>query len=69
MPLHVLLSVCGMSSPAFFIFNFLKGYLFTGERKRESMSREGGLAEGEGETDSLLSQEPDLGLNPRTLES
>ena len=33
------------------------------------MSREGGLAEGEGETDSLLSQEPDLGLNPRTLES
>jgi len=29
----------------------------------------GGAAEGEGEADSLLSKEPDTGLNPRTLGS
>jgi len=29
----------------------------------------GGEAEGEGEADSPLSREPDMGLDPRTLES
>ena len=29
----------------------------------------GGAAEGEGEAGSLLSREPDVGLNPRTLGS
>ena len=34
------------------------------------MSRGRGVgAEGEGETDSPLSREPDLGLDPRTLRS
>jgi len=36
------------------------------ERGRER-AQAGGAAEGE--ADSLLSQEPDLGLNPRTLRS
>ena len=35
-------------------------------REREHM---GGVAEGEGEADSQLSREPDLGLHPRTLGS
>ena len=41
---------------------FLRSYLF--EREREYM--QGGGAEGEGEADSLLSRELDMGLNLRT---
>jgi len=37
------------------------------EREKESMN--GGGVEGEGEADSPLSREPDVGLDPRTLGS
>ena len=37
-------------------------------RERERMSGQVG-AEGEGEADSLLSREPNVGLDPRTLRS
>ena len=36
------------------------------QRERASEYEHGEEAEGEGETDSLLSQEPDEGLDPRT---
>uniref|UniRef100_M3XYM3 Uncharacterized protein n=1 Tax=Mustela putorius furo TaxID=9669 RepID=M3XYM3_MUSPF len=39
--------------------------LFIHLRERQSTSRETGR--GEGEADSPLSREPDVGLNPRTL--
>ena len=51
-----------------FFFKKLKNFLLTYLREREK-AREGGGAEGEGEAASLLSAEPDLGLNPRTLGS
>ena len=35
---------------------------------REKEHKWEGGAEGEGEEDSLMSREPDVGLNPRTLE-
>jgi len=35
-------------------------------RPRERESTRQGEAEGEGEADSLLSREPDVGLDPRT---
>ena len=38
------------------------------EREREHTSK-GGVAEGEGEADSPLSREPNVGLDPRTLRS
>ena len=41
--------------------------LFTYLRERELEQGEGG--EGEGEADSLLSREPDAGLDPRALGS
>ena len=46
---------------------FLKDFIYL----RQSMSGGGGAAEGkrEGEADSLLSREPKVGLNPRTLGS
>ena len=44
---------------------FFKHFIYL--RERESMS--GGWAEGEGEADFLLSREPDLGLDLRTLRS
>ena len=48
-------------------YNFLKRfYLFKRERMRENTS---GREEVEGEADSLLSREPDVGLDPRTLGS
>ena len=37
------------------------------ERKRERKNKLWGGAEGEGEADSLLSREPDIVLDPRTL--
>ena len=50
----------------FFFLRFY--YLFEREKARESMGRGGqGWAEGEGEAESLLSREPDSGLDPRTL--
>ena len=42
-------------------------YSFMRERERASIS--GGEAEGEGETDSPLSREPDAGLHPKILGS
>ena len=36
-------------------------------REREREHKQGGGAEGERETDSPLSREPDVGLDPRTL--
>ena len=39
------------------------------ETERVSTHIAGGGAEGDGEADSLLSTEPDGGLNPRTTES
>ena len=65
-------TVCITSKPKLFL-NFISFYLFTlkilfiylrqRDTKRKSMSRE--EAEGEGEADSLLSQAPDMGLDPR----
>ena len=51
-----------------FFLKFLKKILFIClfERERESMK---GGAEEEGETDSLWSREPDMGLDPRILSS
>ena len=51
-------------------FNFLKDfiYLFDRERERER-AQAGGAAETEGEAGSLLSREPDAGLDSRTLRS
>ena len=46
-----------------FLSFFLRFYLFQRERERER------ITEGEGETDSPLSREPNAGLNPRTLKS
>ena len=45
-------------------FFFLRFYLLIRERERECME-----LGAEGEVDSLLSREPDMGLNPRTLRS
>ena len=39
-----------------------------GERERER-AHEWGRDRGEGEADSLLSEEPNVGLDPRTLRS
>ena len=49
---------------------FLKGFIYLFERKcvRERDPKQGERAE-EGEADSLLSREPDVGLDPRTLGS
>ena len=47
-----------------YTFNFLKNILF--ERERAQAGRG---AEGEGEADSPLSREPDVGLDPGTLGS
>ena len=47
-------------------------YLFETERERERAHTRGGEwggAEGEGEADSPLSREADVGLDPRTLGS
>ena len=43
-----------------FTLFFFKDYLFVRVKTRE-------ITEGEGEADSLLSREPDVGLNARTL--
>ena len=51
------------------LISFLKKdfiYLFNTDRKGER-TQVGGAAEGEGEADSPLSKEPDVGLDPRTL--
>ena len=64
-----------MSPVSFFLFCFQKRfYLFIRKSAKQSMSRVGGGptqkgVEGEGEADSLLSREPNVGLDPRTLES
>ena len=62
------LNRCATQGSLFIFFKKDFIYLFERERERESMSREGG-AEREGEADSLLSREPDVGLDPRTLGS
>ena len=36
-------------------------------KKKESISKMGGEAKGEGQADSPLSREPNAGLDPRTL--
>ena len=60
----------------FFVFKIL--FIYLRERARRCTSElvqaharasAGGAAGGEGEADSLLSREPDVGLNPRTLRS
>ena len=52
-------------------FFFFKIFVYSFEREstRESTSRGGGWgAEGEGKAVSLLNMEPNVGLNPRTLD-
>lgn len=44
---------------------FFKGFIYLSERKGESTNRGGA----EGETGSLLSKDPNAGLDPRTLGS
>lgn len=53
------------SHPGTLIFRFFFKILFI--YLRDSVSKRAG--EGEGEADSPLSREPDMGLNPRTLGS
>ena len=49
---------------------FFEGfYLFHLRERERQHTWEGGEAEGEGGTDSLLSRAPNAGLNPRTLRS
>ena len=45
---------------------FLRFYLFY-DRTGVKEHKQGVVAEGEGEADSPLSREPDVGLDPRTL--
>ena len=54
-----------------FPFLFLKDFIYLFETRQESEHEQGGGAKGEreGEADSPLSRDPDLGLNPRTLRS
>ena len=49
------------------VLNFLK-FIHLGEIRRDR-AQAGGEAEGEGEADSLLSWEPNMGLNPRAWRS
>ena len=44
---------------------FLKDFIYSSGRENTS----GRVAEGEGETDSPLTREPNVGLSPRTLGS
>jgi len=53
---------------SFFFFKILFIHLTQKERERQRIQARG-VAEGEGEADSLLSREPDVGLHPRTLKS
>ena len=46
---------------------FKKDFIYLREREREH-KQEGGR-DGEGEAESLLNRNPDMGLNPRTLGS
>jgi len=49
-----------------------KDFIYLRERENETdteRTQTGGAAEGEGEAGSLLSREPDTGLDPRTLGS
>ena len=51
-------------------FYFLKYFIYLFDRTRESEHKQREWhAEGEGEAGSLLSREPNVGLNPRTLGS
>ena len=50
----------------FFINIFFKDFICLSEKEREYMQ---GEWEAEGETNSLLSKEPNMGLDPRTLGS
>ena len=52
----------------FFIFIFLKDFIYLIERGRKHEFRWGG-AEREEEADFTLSRDPDAGLDPRTLGS
>lgn len=48
-------------------YEYLPIYLFNYLRDRESMSGGGGAEGEEGQADSLLNGESDVGLQPRTL--
>jgi len=54
---------------SFFFLKILLIYLRERVSKREREHKLGGEAEGEGEADSPLSREPDVGLGLRTLGS
>ena len=47
---------------------FLKDFIYLFDRQRSQVGREAGR-EREGEADSLLTREPDVGLDPSTLGS
>ena len=49
------------------LYLFKKGFIYLFERMSEH--EQGGVAEGEGEADSPLNREPDVGLSPRTPRS
>ena len=51
------------------IFKKILFIFFEGENMHKREQEQWGGAGGEGETDSLLSTEPDSGLDPRTLGS
>ena len=56
-----------LSWPNFFYFNFL--IYFFREAERESKVGRGAEGEKESQAGSMLSEEPDVGLNPMTLGS
>jgi len=48
---------------------FFKDFIYLFEREHEKRGDSEGEAEEEGEADSPLSKEPNVGLDPRTLRS
>ena len=58
-----------MECKEYFLFIYFKDfYLFTWDRERERAHKQG-EGQAEGEADSLLSKEPDVGLDSRNLGS
>ena len=49
------------------MFLFFKDFIYLTQKDRESQrAQEEGMAEGEGKASSLLSREPNAGLDPKT---
>ena len=65
---------CPSDTISLFFFIFFKGFIYVFKTEREKVREQvrvqaEGAAEEETEADSLLSREPNAGINPRTLSS